>query len=97
MSRAEPEVVWELLVRRVGRVLARDPASITREDRFDDDLHADSLDLLEIVEGVEQDLRERGTQVSVADEELALLQTVGDAADRLAADAGGGREGTAEA
>lgn len=87
MSRVDSEVVWELLVRRVGTVLARDPAGIVRADRFDDDLHADSLDLLEIVEGVEQDLRARGIDVSVADDELAVLQTVGDAADRLAAGA----------
>jgi acyl carrier protein len=62
-----------------------------RDVRFDQDLHADSLDLVEVVEGVERDLRRRGLAVSVADADLADLETVGDAVDAFVARTSGGR------
>lgn len=82
---ADADGVLELLTARLAAVLAIDPAVVTPDARFDEDLQADSLDLVEVIEGVEQDLRGRGIEVSMSDDELATLQTVGDAAGRLAA------------
>lgn len=79
--------VLELLTRRTAAVLLRDPGTLGPDDRLDQDLGLDSLDLLEIVEGVEQDLRSRGVRVNIPDEALVTLETLGDVADRFAAEA----------
>lgn len=79
--------VLELLTRRTAAVLLRDPGTLGPDDRLDQDLGLDSLDLLEIVEGVEQDLRSRGVRVTIPDEALVTLETLGDVADRFAAEA----------
>jgi acyl carrier protein len=78
------EEVYELLVERLAAVLGVDPAEIDASSRFDEDLHADSLDLVEVVEAVERTLDGRGLAVSVADEELASFTTVGQAAELIA-------------
>jgi acyl carrier protein len=46
--------------------------------RFADDLGADSLDLVELVEALEEEF-----EVSIADDELADIGTVGEAYDLL--------------
>jgi len=87
------EEVLALLVDGIRRVLAVDdhalgmdgrPLSSWRSVRFDEDLHADSLDLVEVVEGVERALRRRGLEVHVADVDLVGLRQVGEAADAIA-------------
>ncbi len=76
------EEVEQLLLERVQAVLALDePASL--DARFIEDLHADSLDVVEVVESVERLLAERGVTVDLAVEELMGLQTVRDAAERI--------------
>lgn len=85
------EEVLALMVERVRDVMALEGSGLPRgvrasgwrEVRFDEDLHADSLDLVEVVEGVERELRGRGLRVSVADADLADVRTVGDAVDAL--------------
>lgn len=72
-----------LLVARLATVLAIEADEIGRESRFDEDLHADSLDLVEVIEGVERDLEGRGVAVRLPEDELLDVRTVGDAADRL--------------
>ena len=79
--------VLALLVERIAGVLAVDGMAIGADTRFDEDLHADSLDLVEVVEGVERELRARGVAVGLPDAELVALRTVGDAATRIAASA----------
>lgn len=86
-----PEVL-DLLVGRLAAVMAVDAEQISPAARFDEDLHADSLDLVEVVEGVEQDLRERGQPSHLSDEELVGLRTVGEAAERIAAQTSGESE-----
>jgi acyl carrier protein len=76
--------VLDLLTERIAVVLAVD-GQVTGQTRFDEDLHADSLDLVEVVEGVEQALRERGYTVTVDDDALLGSQTVGEAAQHIAA------------
>ena len=75
--------ILALVSERITMVLGLGNAEITAGTRFDEDLHADSLDLVEVVESVEQALKRRGYQVTVADDELLAVQTVGEAAQRI--------------
>ncbi len=70
------------LTQRIAAVLAVD-ADLPPEARFDEDLHADSLDLVEVIEGVERDLAARGAAVSLDDDVLLALRTVGEAAEAI--------------
>ena len=66
----------------VATVLERDPASVTRETRFKQDLQADSLALVEIVEIVEESLAPLARAgFHIEDEDLDALTTVGEAVD----------------
>lgn len=76
------EEVHRLVVDRLSAVLAID-GEVAGDARFDEDLHADSLDLVEVIEGVERDLAERGVAVTLADDELLDLATVDEASRRL--------------
>lgn len=57
----------------IAQQLNLDENEITRESRLVDDLHADSLDIVELVMSLEEEI---GTEIS--DEELSKLKTVGD-------------------
>jgi acyl carrier protein len=79
--------VLDLMVGRMREVLALDwdeaPGGDWRAVRFDEDLHADSLDLVEMIEGVERALAGMGHRVSIPDAELIALRSVGEAVDRI--------------
>lgn len=81
--------VQELLVERVAAVLGLDDA-VDLDARFDEDLHADSLDLVEVIEAVERRLAARGAAVALDDEQLLSMKTVREAADRIHAAAAPG-------
>ena len=85
MSHADPPDVLALLRTRIVAIMGVSPDDVAPDTRFDEDLHADSLDLVEVIEGVERDLREEGIDASLPDEDLHALSTVGDAAERIAA------------
>ena len=59
-----------------------DAAKVTREDRFKEDLEADSLDLVEFVMALEEEF-----SVEVPEKELEGITTVGQAFDLIAAKA----------
>ena len=59
-------------------VLAVEAEQVTREARFADDLDADSLDLVELVMRLEEEF-----DVSVDEEELEGIETVGAAFDLI--------------
>ena len=80
--------VLDLVLERVRAVLELPGDGVSPDSRFDEDLHADSLDLVEVVESVERALGARGFTVSLPDEELLALATVGEAAQRIASAAG---------
>ena len=86
-----PDEVLSLLRERLAEILEIDEGRITREATFADDLGADSLALIELVEALEQEIGERSVGFSFDDEDLVELQTVGDAVDYVVArlDAGG--------
>jgi acyl carrier protein len=84
-----PDEVLALIREHLAEILEIDESSISRDARFAEDLEADSLALIELVEVLEQELGERTVGFSIDDEDLAELQTVGDAVDYVVARAGG--------
>jgi acyl carrier protein len=69
----------------LAEILEIDDDGITRASSFADDLGADSLALIELVEVLEEDIGERTVGFSFDDEDLAELHTVGDAVDYVMA------------
>ena len=77
-----PEQVLAVVQAAIATVLEVDPTTVTRETRFRDDLQADSLGLVEIVEIVEEELAPRARPgFHIEDEDLDGLRTVGEAVD----------------
>ncbi|MEX0663817.1 MAG: acyl carrier protein [Acidimicrobiia bacterium] len=79
------EEVLALIRDQLSEILEIDESLVVREARFAEDLAADSLALIELVEALEQELGERTVGFSVDDEDLADLATVGDAVDYIVA------------
>ena len=80
-----PEEVLALLRERLAEILEIDESRITREARFAEDLGADSLALIELVESLEEEIGERSVGFAFDDEDLVELKTVGDAVDYVIA------------
>ena len=78
MSRAD---VLQLIRNRLADILEIDPTSINEGDSFSDDLDADSLALIELVEALEEEIGERAPGFRIDDEDLEDLKTVRDAVD----------------
>lgn len=82
MSALTGEQVLEVVRSAVATVLERDPTSVDRATRFREDLQADSLALVEIVEIVEEALAPLARPgFHIEDEDLDGLSTVGEAVD----------------
>ena len=73
--------VFELIRDRLADILEIDPNGINESASFADDLDADSLALIELVEALEEELGERTVGFHIDDEDLADLKTVRDAVD----------------
>jgi acyl carrier protein len=84
-----PDEVFALIRERLAEILEIDESRITRDASFADDLEADSLALIELVEALESELGERTVGFTVDDEDLAELRTVGEATDYVVARLGG--------
>lgn len=79
MTRAE---VFELIRDRLSDILEIEPDQIREGDSFADDLEADSLALIELVEALEEELAERTVGgFRIEDEDLQDLKSVRDAVD----------------
>ena len=65
------------------QVLSVDAAQVTREAKFADDLDADSLDLAELVMALEDEF-----DITVEEDELENIKTVGQAFDMVSAKLG---------
>ena len=78
MSRDE---VLALIRDRLADILEIEPDSIKEGDSFVDDLDADSLALIELVEALEEEIGERTVGFRIEDEDLEDLKTVRDAVD----------------
>jgi acyl carrier protein len=75
-----------VLVRdQLAEILEIDAAGITESSSFADDLNADSLALIELVEALEEELSDRVPGFRIDDEDLEDLRTVRDAVDYVSA------------
>ncbi len=73
---------------RLADILEIEPTDIGEGDSFADDLDADSLALIELVEAIEEDLSERSVGFRIEDEALEDLRSVRDAVDYVVAKLG---------
>jgi acyl carrier protein len=80
--------VFELIRDRLADILEIEPSTITEQASFGDDLDADSLALIELVEALEEELGERTVGFRIEDEDLEDLKTVRDAVDYVVAKLG---------
>ncbi|HLI15615.1 MAG TPA: acyl carrier protein [Acidimicrobiales bacterium] len=85
MSRGE---VLELVRSQLADILEIDPSAISESSSFADDLNADSLALIELVEALEEELRDKVAGFRIDDEDLEDLRTVRDAVDYVSAKLG---------
>ncbi|MEZ5226030.1 MAG: phosphopantetheine-binding protein [Acidimicrobiales bacterium] len=85
MTRAE---VLELVRDRLADILEIEPEEIREGASFADDLEADSLALIELVEALEEELADRTVGFRIDDEDLQDLKSVRDAVDYVYAKAG---------
>jgi len=72
--------VFQIIRERLADILEIDEGKITLEVSFED-LSADSLALIELVEAIEAELATRAEGFRIEDEDLADLRTVRDAVD----------------
>ena len=82
MSRGE---VLELVRSQLAEILEIDISEISESSSFADDLNADSLALIELVEALEEELSDRLPGFRIDDEDLEDLRTVRDAVDYVSA------------
>ena len=77
----DADEVFRIIRERLADILEIEESRITLEASFAEDLSADSLALIELVEAIEQELEDRTEGFRIEDEDLADLRTVRDAVD----------------
>lgn len=65
--------------------LAVEEDKVTPEASFLDDLHADSLDLVELIMALEEEFSEEGKELRISDEDAEGIRTVQDAVTFISA------------
>lgn len=80
-SPLDRQQVFELIRDRLADILEIEPGGISESASFNEDLAADSLALIELVEALEEELAERTVGFRIDDEDLEDLKTVRDAVD----------------
>ncbi|MGC8464940.1 MAG: acyl carrier protein [Acidimicrobiales bacterium] len=81
VTRAE---IFETIRGHLADILEIDPAKITESASFSEDLNADSLALIELVEAIEDEFSKGDTVFRIEDEELEELKTMRDAVTYVA-------------
>ena len=74
------EDIFQTMKDLVAEQFALEPEEITMDTAFEEDLGADSVDLVELVMAMEEEFEVGETQ----EEELSTLKTVGDAVNYIA-------------
>ena len=69
---------FEKIKKIIAEVLNMDEDTITMESTFGDDLGADSLDVFQIIMGVEEEF-----EIEIPNEEAEKIVTVGDAVEQI--------------
>lgn len=77
---ASREEIQSKVVDLIARTFKLDPATVTTEKSFQDDLGADSLETVELVMALEEDFG-----IEISDEDAEKIRTVGDAVDFIMA------------
>ncbi len=77
--------VVDLVCNQLAEILEIDASTITESSSFSDDLNADSLALIELVEALEEELADKVPGFRIDDEDLEDLRTVRDAVDYVSA------------
>jgi acyl carrier protein len=80
--------VFELIRDQLADILEMEPTRIVESASFAEDLDADSLALIELVEALEEELSDRTVGFRIEDEDLEDLKTVRDAVDYVVAKLG---------
>jgi len=80
-DKMDRDEVLTLIRDRLADILEIEPDAIKEGDSFVDDLDADSLALIELVEALEEEIGERTVGFRIEDEDLEDLKTVRDAVD----------------
>jgi acyl carrier protein len=80
-DKMDRDEVLTLIRDRLADILEIEPDTIKEGDSFVDDLDADSLALIELVEAIEEEIGERTVGFRIEDEDLEDLKTVRDAVD----------------
>lgn len=69
---------FEKIQKIISEVLNVEPEEITMETTFVDDLGADSLDIFQIIMGMEEEF-----DIEIANEDAESIVTVGDAVEQI--------------
>ena len=69
---------FEKLQEIIADVLNVDPNEVTMETTFTDDLGADSLDVFQIIMGIEEEF-----DIEISNEDAEKIVTVGDAVEQI--------------
>jgi len=77
--------VFEVIRDRLADILEIDASSISEGQSFTDDLEADSLALIELVEAIEEAMSDQIEGFRIEDDDLEDLKTVRDAVDYVCA------------
>lgn len=80
-SPLDRQAILDLVRGALADILEIDASTISESASFGDDLGADSLALIELVEALEEELGERSVGFRIDDEDLEDLKTVRDAVD----------------
>ena len=75
------EEIFQTISELVAEQFAMEPDEVTMDTSFEEDLGADSVDLVELVMAMEEEFEVGETQ----EEDLSSLKTVGDAVNYIAA------------
>jgi len=73
--------IFEIIRDSLADILEIEPSNIREGQSFIDDLDADSLALIELVEALEEALSDRTVGFRIEDEDMEDLKTVRDAVD----------------
>ncbi|HZD65999.1 MAG TPA: phosphopantetheine-binding protein, partial [Acidimicrobiales bacterium] len=84
-SSLDRKTVLGLIRGQLADILEIDPDRIVEGASFSEDLDADSLALIELVEALEEELGDRVENFRIEDEDLEDLKTVRDAVDYVLA------------
>lgn len=83
MSQVDRSSVLNVVTSQLAEILEIDASSISESQTFADDLGADSIALIELVDSLEQEFSKTLPDFQFDDDDLVNLRTVADAVDYI--------------